>query len=563
MTVVPFQDALTADVRPALLVLLAAVGLLFATAIASVVVLQSARAVKRRREMAVRAAIGAGSGRLTMLWLLESLVLGAVGGSRRTPARGGLPSAAPGGAARDFPRMDDVALDLRVGFFAIALALGAAVVCGLVPALQSRIRALTASFASDGFAWRTGATRARGVRLRAVMMAAQVAVACLLLVGRGCSPAALPRSWPRTAASTRTTCSRLHATIRDAARLPLRRPRSNGRRTGSRALPGVTHAAVGNALPFVTLGGMSGIDAAVAERSGHDHSRADADARRQPRVFRGDGTAPRGRADAGANGHLTSRPVVVVNRTFAAQYLGLDARGHGPAAAVRAAQGLGGGRRRGRPCGKAACAVAPPPLGGLTDPPQPELFFTYRQWDVNVSEVIYVVRSAMDPAALAPAVRTILGEEMPAAAVESIMTMEDRLMESLARPRTYAMLVAGFAIFAAAVALVGLFGVLSHMAAQRTREIGMRSALGARPRDILGLVTREAAGITHRRAHRWAGSAFVLSRGLATLLYGVSTHDAATFVAVPAGLLVAAALACAFPAARAARVSPLVALRSE
>ena len=155
----------------------------------------------------------------------------------------------------------------------------------------------------------------------------------------------------------------------------------------------------------------------------------------------------------------------------------------------------------------------------------------------------------------------ILREEEPSLAIDSVMTMEDRVMQSLARPRTYAVLLGGFASFAMIIAAVGLFGVLSYMAAQRTREIGIRTALGAQPRDIVRLVARETAAILVVGLGVGLAAAFLLAGSLRPMLYGVSTHDPRAFVIVPVVLSVIVALACAIPARRATRVNPLAALR--
>jgi predicted lysophospholipase L1 biosynthesis ABC-type transport system permease subunit len=208
--------------------------------------------------------------------------------------------------------------------------------------------------------------------------------------------------------------------------------------------------------------------------------------------------------------------------------------------------------------------VPPSRFGGVTDPPQPEMFFTYRQWtwDWNVNEVFYVVRGSADPGSLAPAVRAIINEVNPSLTIEAVATMEDLVMDSLARPRTYALLIAGFALFATAVAVVGLFGVLSLMAAQRTREIGVRTALGAKPSDIVRLISREAVVVTVSGLVVGLASASALAQFLSGLLFGVTTNDPATFVAIPLLLLFAAAAACVLPAYRAACVNPVAALRS-
>jgi putative ABC transport system permease protein len=257
----------------------------------------------------------------------------------------------------------------------------------------------------------------------------------------------------------------------------------------------------------------------------------------------------------------SSRPVVVVNKSFAAQYLNVEPVGTVLPIAIGSRRGwevvgVVDDVRQGGLSG-----VAPAAFGGVADPPQPEMFFTYRQWTSNVSELVFVIRAATESAALAPMLRNILREEEPALAIDSMMTMEDRVMHSLARPRTYAVLIGGFALFALAIAAVGLFGVMSYMAAQRTREIGVRTALGAQPYDILRLVTREAVGILLAGLAIGLAAAFVLARSLEPLLYGVSKHDATSFASVPIILTIVVAVACAVPARRATRLSPLVALR--
>lgn len=557
---VPARDALTGEVRPALLMLLAAVGLLFCTAIASLVILQSSRAVKRHREMAVRAAIGAGTGRLTVLWLLESGVLATLGGIAGLVLSYAFHRALPTILPSDFPRVDDITLDVRVALFAAALALLASLVCGIVPAWQSRNRSLTASLASDSLAWHAG-TPFHGLRLRAAMMVAQVGVACVLLVGTGL----LARSWTALLAVDRGFDPRdvltAHATIdpRPFAAQAASLERAQDR---IRALPGVTHVAFGNSLPFVTFGALQGMILPSLKDPG---TKVQAQALMRvvsPEYFGAMGLRLLAGRALERTDSSTSRPIVVVNRTFATQYLRPSPVGTVlpmPYGTRKEWEIVGivddvrqGGLR----------GIAPSLFGGVTDPPQPELYFTYRQWDFPVTELVYVVRGTADPASLTATVRTILREEEPRLAIESTMTMDERVTASLARPRAYAMLVGGFAVFAVAIALVGLFGVLSHMAAQRTRELGLRSALGARPVDMLGVVARDAAWISVCGVVAGLGLAYILSRWLATFLYGVTSHDPFTFVAVPLFLLVAAATACAIPAYRATRISPLVALRT-
>jgi putative ABC transport system permease protein len=171
-------------------------------------------------------------------------------------------------------------------------------------------------------------------------------------------------------------------------------------------------------------------------------------------------------------------------------------------------------------------------------------------------------RSSGDPLPYASILRDLVKQEAPALALDSVMTMDDRVMTSLARPRTYALLLAGFAAFALAIAGVGLFGVLSYSVAQRTREIGVRTALGAQARDIVRMVFREGLAITALGVVTGLLMSAVAARSLSTFLFGVTAFDATSFLVVPLVLAVVAVAACLVPARRAARVDPLQALRA-
>jgi ABC-type antimicrobial peptide transport system permease subunit len=177
--------------------------------------------------------------------------------------------------------------------------------------------------------------------------------------------------------------------------------------------------------------------------------------------------------------------------------------------------------------------------------------------------VIVIVRSSADPAALATNVRALIGAEGPTLPVDSIMTMEERVAASLAGPRSYAVFLVGFVLCALVIAGVGLFGVLSYTTSQRTREIGLRTALGARRGDVLALVGRQAMTITACGLIVGLVAAFVLSQSLSTLLYGISTRDALSVVVVPLVLIGVSIVAYAAPVWRALRIDPLVALRTE
>jgi hypothetical protein len=253
---------------------------------------------------------------------------------------------------------------------------------------------------------------------------------------------------------------------------------------------------------------------------------------------------------------------IVVNRTFAARYLGerpLGQRLNLGMANVPESEVIGvvEDMRLG------STSSEPSTFGGVLDPPMGQIFILHRQWPFPIEDLIVVVRSLDDPSALAAAARAIVRAEDPTLPIDSILTMEDRVAASLAGPRSYAVFLIGFSLCALVIAGVGLFGVLSYVTSQRTREIGLRSALGARRADVLVLVGKQAVTITCAGLAVGLVAAFFLSQMLSTLLYGISTRDAMSFTVVPLVLIVVSIAACAAPAWRATRIDPLVALRSE
>ena len=555
LSAVPAIEMMTAEVRPALLVLLAAVLLLFMTATANVASLQLARATTRRREMGIRAAIGAGAARLTRQLVVESGLLGVIGGAAGLAFALALHRALPSLLPADFPRVADVAVDWRVVLFAALCALTAGVVCGLLPAAYASRMNLRASLSDDGGAPLGGVLRSPTTRTRSAIMAAQLAIACVLLVGA----ALLTRSFVALLHADRGYDPRNLLT----AQLPLPAAYSAERRVALldaiaqrlRAVPGVAEAGFGNALPLLTSGGFR----AFQMRPPNDPSAlVDVNAMQRvvsPSYFTVLGLRVIGGRALAETDTMTSRNVIVVNRSFAAKYLGrrpLDSivpnlgmcRGDNDQWAV---VGIVEDMRQG---------------GILSDAPQPELFMPYHQIGCPnlLSDPVIVIRTHDDPAPFASTLRQIVREQEPALALDSLMTMEERMMTNLAKPRLYAVVLTGFALFALTISGVGLFGVLSYIVAQRSREIGVRTALGARPSDIVGLVLRQVAVVAAAGIAAGLWAAFAASQSVATVLYGVAPHDPLSFVIVPVVLIVVTAMAAVVPARRAARVDPLTVL---
>lgn len=558
VSVTPAIDAMTADVRPAIIVLLAAVGLLLATATANVGGLQLARATTRRRELAVRAALGASRGQLVRQLVTESAVIGSAGAVAGVTFAAVMQRLLPALLPADFPRAADIALNLPVVLFAAVLAIVASVACGLIPATQTGRLDLTYALAQESAASVAGGGRTPSARLRASVMAAQVALACVLLVG--------------AALLTRSFVALMHADRGyDAAnvltaRLDLPPQNSDGPRhvaladaviARMREQPGVAAAAAADALPFLSLGSALG-----TEMPSPVNPAIKQQVRANLRMVNPEYFAAlrlrlvQGRLLSDADRASTKR-VVVVSRSFARQYLGPEPLGK--------VVPLRSGRIGGGADAEVVGIVEDVRQSSVTEPAAADLFIAYRQfpdWWTRGS-IIFAVRTTDDPFAHIQALRTAVREQDPTVALDSIMTMEERVATSLATPRLYAVLLVAFAVAALTIAAVGLFGLLSYIVAQRSREIGIRTALGAQVPDILALVLRQGAAISISGIAVGLWAAYVLTRYLASFIYGVDRADVASYLTVAFAVGLVATIASIVPAWRAARIDPVIALRAE
>jgi predicted permease len=555
-------DAVTADVRPAVLVLLAGVALLLVTATANVASLQLARATTRRRELAVRAAIGAGSRHLARQLLVENGVVGLCGGAAGLVIAAVLlrvlPSLLPGG----FPRLEDVATSTPVFVFAVALSTGTSVGCGLVPVWHVRRVNVVEALSEDGVAPVGGTWRSPAARTRGVIMAGEVAIACVLLI----AASLLTRSF---IALIRTDRGYDPVNVM-TARVPFPPDYSLERRRQLldsfverlRAVPGVTHVAYSTALPFASSGGFTAFtmpspqspDIEVHVQAAQRVVSPDYFAAMRLRLVAG-------RALAETDTERTS-PVVVVNRSFARQYLGDHPVGvHVPKRGATA-----GFHFTNEQAGFDVVGVVDDMRQDSVDAPlEPEIFVSFRQMVPTVLrnfEPFLVVRTTSDPTTYTTTVRNLVHEQAPTVAVDSVMTMEDRVRASLARPRLYAVILAWFGVLAVLIAGIGLFGILSFSVAQRTREIGVRSALGAQAHDIVALVLRQGLWMVAAGVSVGLAASVMSVRLLSGFLYGVAAFDKLTFVLVPFVIVAVAVAACVVPARRAASVDPLAALRA-
>jgi len=547
----PLARSMTGAVRPALLVLLAGVTLLFAAAIGGLASMQVARSVARRREVAIRVAIGAGSGRIARQTLVEHLLVGFAGGAGGLALAAGLHAAAPALLPADFPRAADIVLDGRMVALTAALALGASLVMAVVPVLQARQVDLASALTEGGLAPLGGHLRTPVVRLRSAVMAGQVAVTLVLLVGalllgrsfislvqvdRGYDPSHL-----LTARLTLDERSRPAIAEAIVARL--------------RTLPGVRAAAFGGAAPFMPGGAMLGLtlDASASGADQPEPRRVSADFQVvSPGFVEALGMRVLEGRTFSETDSATSEAVLMVNAAFAREYLAGDAIGRSlPLEAL----GLSDGRIIG--------IVADVAASDVSAATTPLILASSRQvaGSFGVADVKIVVRTDDDPEALVPMLRSMARDLAPTAPLDQVMTMEDRLASSLARPRLYALLLGGFSGFALLIAAVGLFAVLSHAVNERRREMGVRLALGATPAGLLRLVLRDGLRLTAAGALGGTVAAWLMARSVESLLFGVAARDVTSYALGLVIVTAGAVLACAGPALRASRVDPIRVLR--
>ena len=552
VTVEPLQEPVVSRSRPALLLLAGAVALVLLIACANVANLLLAQGLAREKETAVRAALGASRGRLVRQWLVEAAAIAAPAGLLGLLlARAGvalLPRWAPAG----LPRLDEIAVDARVAAFTLALAVATALLAGLIPALR-------ASRGDVAFALKPGARGGTGParhRLHDGLVVAEMAMAVALLVGAGL----LGRSFLRLLhpdtgfrADGLMTVSLSLSTSPQAARE--RRPAFlDAVLERVRAVPGVESAAFVNHLP---IGGDTWrLGVAIEGRPAPDEAdpptavvrTATAD---YPRVM---GVAlVRGRGLDARDGD-GSAPVVLVNEAFARRYFeGSDPIG----ARVKLGRAEGEGEWR-----TIVGVLGDARQASLVEPVQPEMLFPYGQDPVGwFGATTLVVRTGGDPGALAGPVGARLRDAAPELPVPRVRAMSDVLAEAIGQDRFNTLLLGLLAAVALLLAAVGIYAVMAYAVGRRRHEIGVRMALGARRRSVLGMVVRHGLRLALAGAGIGLAGAVALSRFLRGVLHDVSATDPAT-LAGAAVLLVAVAVAASLvPALRAARVDPVSTLR--
>ncbi len=550
--IVPELDRLVGDVRPALLILLAAVGCVLLIACANVANLLLARGTARQKEMAVRGALGAGRGRMIRQLLTESGVLAALGGALgATLALWGIPfliRLVP----QDIPRLADVHLDGPVLLFTALLSLLTGVLFGLAPALQVSRSNFLEPLKEGG---RGSSESLRHHRIRNALAVGGVAVAAVLLVGATLLLQSLlrlqridPGFNPHHVLTFKVDLPYVrYSDLRQTEFFRQALQRLNhlaGVRSASAVLPLPLD---GNEIS--TSFDIAGQPMAEANQPRTNYSWT------EPAYFRTLGIPLLSGRDFTWADDLQATPVVIINATLAKRFF----PGQNPLGR-RIKPQIGNGYSA-PPMREIVGIVADVKQTGLTGEPYPEVYVPLAQSPLG--SMLIVIRTEVDPSSVVGPVRkgiAAMDRDLP---IYGLKTLDQYCGQSLAQPRFYSLLLGLFAALALVLAAVGLYGVISYSVTRRTHEIGVRMALGAERKDVLRLVVSQGLKLALAGVALGIIGAFGLTRFLMSLLYGVKPTDPATFIVVALVLGGVALAACYLPARRATNVHPVEALRYE
>jgi putative ABC transport system permease protein len=545
----PLRDSLVRSVRSSLLLLLAAVGLLLAVACTNVANLLLARYASRRSEMAVRVALGAGRGRLVRQMLTESLLLavfaGALGILAGHYALAGLVALAP----RTLTQSAQASIDWGVVLFAICLSMITGVLFGLAPSLFMS-KTDVAPALKQTRKW--GSVHAS--RSRAALITGEIAVSVVLLTGAslffrsllrlqrvdpGMNPAGILTFRFSTPAARYTPTQRTQLFAQAMERI--------GR------LPGVVSASAVSYLPFdgLAAGTYVGIGGRPPAKPGEELLGTIRTV--MPGYFRTMGIPLRRGRDFTPLDNTPDTPYrFVVNGAFVRKYLpGQEALG----TTINAVMD------KTNPFGEIVGIVGDVNEGALGKEPVPTVYYPHAH--LTYTSMVLLVRSARDPLSLSTPVRRIMRELDPMLPVAEVRTMESVLGETYARERFSAFLLGGFSVSALLLAAIGIYGVLAYSVSERTREIGVRLAIGADAGRIVGMVLGDGARFVLAGMVVGLAGAFAVSTLISSLLFETGPRDPVAFVAGPGILLGVAVVAAYVPAWRASRMDPMKALRVE
>jgi len=572
VAIVPLLDqALGRHTRPALRLLVGSVGVVLLIACANVANLLLARAVSRRKEIAVRIALGAGRSRIVRQLLTECLLLAVLGGAlgvllavagiRFLPAF----NVETGGGIQEFRinRFHEVRVDLPVLWFTALVAVGTSVLFGLVPALQSSGLELNESLKEEG---RTATAGAGGHRLRQMLLVGQVALAVVLVVWS----AVFVQSFQRlTASDVGFQPQQVLAATIDLDVAKRRYSGSSQDMTfqilqDARAIPGVISAAAISTLPLTRSGGQMVLivegqpEAPPSELPTVDRRFV------TPEFFQTLGVPLLKGRDFSERDMDGMPQVCIVNETLARRFFpGEDPIGKRIIVAHPAFNLRQSGFR------EIIGVMGDVRTFNRDTPVQPEAFQCYRQnppnsWGGGEVVLPVIFRTIGEPTRIVASLRqTIEGDGSSGRVLDNVQTVEGLLSETAGQQRFRTVLMSLFAGLALLLAAVGLYGVMSYTVSQRTHEIGIRVALGAQSSHVLRLIVGQGLRLCLLGIVLGLAAALAGGRVLSSLLYGIDSNDPPTIIAVSAVLLLVGLTACYLPARRALRVDPMVALRYE
>ena len=549
VTSIRLKTQLTQGARPTLLILMGTVSLVLLIAGANVANLMLARLFHREREMAVRAALGAGKGRLTRQVLTESTMLALVGGAVGTAmAIGGLDLLVDF-AARFTPRAREIHIDGAVLLFTLAVSIGTGLVFGLIPALPSG-RDLGKALRDAG--GRASGSRAK-IRLRNGLVVSQLALSFMLLIGAGLSL----RSFAKLSNMESGVNPDNVLTMTLAAAFannvqPLEFTESLIRE--AMAYPGVESVALTStfpldrATPFANSFTLEGSEAVEASQQ------PQADFRQvSPGYFEAVGqNILLGRTFSNLERGPETPPVVLVNQAFARTYFGNEET---IGKRIRTAR-FGLSERPAEIIG-----VVSDVRQQLAGEVRPEMYFNKLQLPTAFNRLL--VRTAGDPMAFVEPMRAIVRRLAPDVPIADVRTLAEVRRESIASPRLTALLLGIFGAVALVLSATGIAGVIGFSVSQRTSEIGMRMALGAHQNTVLTMILKQGMKLVVVGLVLGGAGAFALARFMSGLLFGVEATDPITFIGVGLVLAGVAAAATLLPARRATTIDPMIALRAD
>jgi putative ABC transport system permease protein len=547
VTLAPLQEELTRRARPTLLVLLGAAGLVLLIACANVANLMLARLIRRERELSVRAALGAGRARLVRQLLTESTLLSLLGGGLGLLLAGLGLELLKAFAARFTPRAAEVGIDGPTLLFTFAVAVLTGVAFGALPALAAKENLVTSLKEGGQSTASPGRQRARGL-----MVVCQVAVSFVLLIGAGLMLRSFVKLQQVEGGFDAERVLTMRVTLDFDKYTTAQQVRAffHSLLDRVRAQPGVVSAAVAFTFPLNQSAPLNNGFLIEGRPLAEGDPRPVADFRSaSPDYFQAVGIPlVRGRL-FDAHDHENAQPVVLINQSMARHRWNNE----DPV-----------GRRvsfdNGQTWATVVGVVGDVKQYGLEREATDELYRPFAQAPFGQT---LVVRTAAEPLALARQVREAVTAVDPEQAVDRVQTLEQVRENSLAAPRLTAALIGLFAALALAITLAGVSGVIALTVSQRTREIGVRLALGATPGGVLAMILRQGMRLVLIGLALGAAGALAFARLMGSLLFGVGPTDALTYAGVSLAFVAVAAVACLIPARRATRIDPMIALRSE